>query len=176
MSLQHATLPDLLITELYKNIFIINSETDQNNQLEIISATEAIKFLGDNVKKIIILVNHPSDVFLPENHLEFLTRILAACKLNIGDVAIVNTGFKLVDIHAIKQQLQPKHIILFGIEPTELRLPLSFPHFKIQSYADSAYLSVPSLDILNKDTEEGKLLKTKLWICLKTMFEVSGEK
>jgi hypothetical protein len=178
MSLQHATLPDILITELYKNIFIINSETDQKNQLEVISHTESevIKYLGNNSKRIVILVKQPSDVFLPETHLEFLSKILAACKLNIGDVAIVNAGFRFVDIHAIKQQLQPNHIILFGIEPTELKLPLSFPHFKVQGYANSTYLSVPSLDILNNDTEEGKLLKTKLWVCLKTMFEVSGEK
>lgn len=178
MSLQNAVLPDILIADLYKNVFIINPEIDGKNPIENINPAEAesVKFLGNNLKRIAILVRQPSDVFLPENHLEFLSKILAACKLNIGDVAIVNEAFKFADIHAIKQQLQPNHIILFGIDPTELKLPLSFPHFKIQNYADSAYLSVPPLDALNNDTEEGKLLKTKLWVCLKTMFEVSGGK
>lgn len=178
MSLQNTTLPEILIADLYKNNFLVSSAYADEKQIEIIDEIKsgAIKFLGNNFKKIVILVNQPSEVFLPEKHLEFLAKILAACKLNIGDVAIVNEGFKFADIHAIKQQLKPNHFILFGIDPTELKLPLNFPHFKIQNYADSTYLSVPALDVLNSDTEEGKLLKTKLWVCLRTMFEVSDTK
>jgi hypothetical protein len=175
MSLQNTILPDLLIADLYKNVFIIGPGTTNNTQIETISETveQTVKFLGNNLKKIVILVKHPADVFLPEKHLEFLSKILAACKLNIGDVAIINEGFRFIDINTLRQQLKPNHIILFGIDPTELKLPLNFPHFKIRNYADSAYLSVPALDALNSDTEEGKLLKTKLWVCLKTMFEVN---
>lgn len=176
MSLQHAVLPPIVISELYKKTLIVPD--GDRSDLPIVDPVQAeqIKYLGNNLKKIVIVVKQVSDVFLPERHLEFLTKILAACKLNIGDVAIVNLGFRFVDIHAIREFLQPTNVILFGIEPTELKLPLSFPHFKIQPYADSAYLAVPSLDSLNNGTDEGKLLKTKLWVCLKTMFEVDGGK
>ena len=92
--------------------------------------------------------------------------------MNIGDVGIVNVGYKVVDMSTIKQELNPNNIILFGVEPTDLKLPLNFPHFKIQNYDDVAYLSVPPFEALNVENEEGKLLKTKLWVCLKTMFEV----
>ena len=171
-------LPDILIAELYKNVFIINEEPPLQKAAKTGNGTgsDIVKFLGNNLKKIVIVVKHPADLFLPEKHLEFLTKILAACKLHIGDVAIVNEGFRFADIHTLKQQLKPNHILLFGIDHTELKLPLNFPHFKIQNYADSTYLSVPALDQLNSDTEEGKLLKTKLWACLKTQFEVSRTK
>jgi hypothetical protein len=176
MSLQKVILPDMLIADLYKNIFIISDGVSPKMQTEITNepASNTVKFLGNNLKKIVIVVRHPADVFLPERHLEFLTKILAACKLNIGDVGIVNEGFKSVDINTLKQQLRPNHIILFGIDPTEINLPLNFPHFKLQNYANTTYLSVPSLDLLNAETEEGKLLKTKLWVCLRTMFEMNG--
>ncbi|MBC7826734.1 MAG: hypothetical protein H7122_03230 [Chitinophagaceae bacterium] len=176
MSLENLILPDILIAELYKNVFVVNDGIPSQKREEAVTgpAADKIKFLGNNLKKIAIVVNHSSDVFLPERHLEFLTKILVACKLNIGDVAIVNEGYKFVDIQTLKQQLKCNYIILFGIDLTEIKLPLNFPYFKIQTYADSTYLSVPSLDQLNNDIEEGKLLKTKLWTCLKTLFDVSS--
>ena len=223
MSLKNVILPDVLIAELYKNVFILNETVARSREEEVSSqksevrsqkpevvgqesevasaeaeahtidapvgdteagpvvlhdtistepGSNAIKFLGNNLKNILIVVRHPENVFLPEKHLEFLTRLLSACKLNIGDIAIVNDGYTSVDIHSLQEQLKPKKIILFGIEPTEIKLPLNFPNFKVQSYAESVYLSVPSLDILNH-TIEDKLLKTKLWVCLMSMFDVN---
>ena len=174
MSLQNTILPDILIADLYRNVLVIPPAPRSNSNVEIAKEKEAqaIKFLGNNLKKIVIVVNQPTEVFLPEKHLEFLSKILVACKLNIGDVAIVNVGYKFVDIATIKQELKPNYVILFGLEPTDLKLPLNFPHFKIQNYDEVAYLSVPAFEALNVENEEGKLLKTKLWVCLKTMFEV----
>ena len=175
MSFQNVTLPNFLLADLYKNIVVINEPQSgtvlSRNHIEGTS----VKFLGNNVKRITILVRHPAEVFLPDRHLDFLTKILVACKLNIADVAIVNEGFKFVDTHTLKEYLNPRQIILFGIDPTEIKLPLNFPHFKIQHYNETTYLSVPSLDQLNIDTEEGRLLKTKLWVCLKSLFEVSDQ-
>ena len=178
MSLQNVVLPEAVIAELYKNVAIIVGSNNLLNQSSgaIESREETIKFLGNNVKNITIIVKYPTDVFLPERHVDFLTRMLTACKLNLGDVAIVNLGHKFNEISSIKKQLEPNQIILFGVDPFELKLPMNFPHFKIQGYADSAYLTVPSLDLLNADSDEGKLLKTKLWVCLKSLFEVDAAK
>lgn len=177
MSLQNIILPDLLISELYKKVHHLNDEKVIQPFPEVPGQeSTGYKFLGSNNRRIVIIVRHPGEVFLPERHLEFLIKILGACKLNIGDVAIVNDGFKTVDINKLTLQLQPKQLILFGTEPTELRLPFSFPQFKLQDYALCTYLYVPTLDNLNNESEEAKLLKTKLWICLKTMFDVSVTK
>ena len=136
------------------------------------SAEAPYKFLGKNGNKITILVQSPGTPFLPDNQLTFLTKILEACRMNIGDVAIVNAATAPVNITAIKQQLQPTVLLLFGLEPTSIKLPINFPEFKVQPYDNCSYLSAPPLTQLVQQSEESKLLKSKLWICLKTLFNV----
>ena len=130
------------------------------------------KTLGNHRRKITILVNAPGSPFLPDNQLSFLTKILEACRLNMGDVAIVNHASAPVNITALRAQLQPSVILLFGLEPTTIRLPINFPVFKLQPYDQCTYLSAPALDLLVQTSEESKLLKSKLWLCLKSLFEV----
>lgn len=128
------------------------------------------KTLGNNKQQISVVVNCPNDVYVPEADLAFLTKMLGACKLNMADVAIVNHATAPVAIDKLKAQLQPKSLLLFGVEPGEIQLPISFPQFKEQPYAGTTYLFTPSLTQLNLETEEAKLLKRKLWDCLKRMF------
>lgn len=130
------------------------------------------KILGNNRRRTTLLIQSPGYPFLPDNQLAFLTKILEACRMTIADVAIVNNAAAPVNITAIKQQLQPSKLILFGLEPTAIRLPINFPHFKPIAYDDCTYLSAPALDLLVPNTEEAKLLKSKLWVCLKTLFDV----
>jgi hypothetical protein len=130
------------------------------------------KFLGNNRQQVAVIVRFAGEAFLPENHLQMLTKMLGACKLNLGDVAIVNDASQKVEINALKDQLSPKRVLLFGVSPEETGLPLSFPAFKSQDYAGSTYLYTPSLDVLNQETEEGKTLKRKLWESLKVIFGV----
>ncbi|HMI61803.1 MAG TPA: hypothetical protein VK518_12870 [Puia sp.] len=135
-------------------------------------STTPYKTLGNHRRKITILVNAPDSPFLPDNQLSFLTKILEACRLNMGDVAIVNHASAPVNITALRAQLQPSVILLFGLEPTTIRLPINFPVFKLQPYDQCTYLSAPALDLLVQTSEESKLLKSKLWLCLKSLFEV----
>ena len=130
------------------------------------------KFLGNNRRRITLLVHSPGSGFMPDNQLTFLTKILEACRMTLADVAIVNNAATPVTITALRQQLQPKVVLLFGVEPTAIRLPINFPAFKQLSYDDCTYLSSPALDLLVPNTEDSKLLKSKLWVCLKTLFEV----
>ena len=109
---------------------------------------------------------------MPDNQLAFLTKILEACRMNLADVAIVNNAAAPVTITALRQQLQPKIVLLFGVEPTAIRMPINFPTFKQLSYDDCTYLSSPALDQLVPDTGDSKLLKSKLWVSLKTLFDV----
>jgi hypothetical protein len=129
------------------------------------------KFLGDNQKRTTILVDSPETAFLPDDQLAFLTKMLEACKMNIGDVAIVNQAVSRADITGLKR-LSPTRILLFGPAPADIGLPINFPFFKIQLYDQCSFLWVPSLAQLVQPGEESKLLKTKLWVCLKTLFEI----
>lgn len=136
------------------------------------AAGQAYKMLGNNRQHVSVVVRCPGEAFLPEHHLQMLTKMLGACKLNLGDVAIVNDAAQPVDIQTLKEQLTPKRVLLFGVTPGEVGLPLSFPQFKDQEYAGTTYLHTPSLDELNSETDDGKLLKRRLWDSLKRIFGV----
>ncbi|WP_205513134.1 hypothetical protein [Longitalea arenae] len=128
------------------------------------------KSLGNNKKQISVVVNYPNEVFVPESDLQFLTKMLDACKLNMADVAIVNHATAPVVIDRLKTQLQPAFLLLFGVEPDEIQLPINFPSFKEQPYAGTTYLFTPALSQLNQEGDAAKGLKKKLWECLKRMF------
>jgi hypothetical protein len=130
------------------------------------------KFLGDNRRQVAILVHSPGAAFLPDEELAFLIRILEACRMTIADIAIVNSASAPVDIASLRQQLHPKTILLFGLSPTAIRLPIDFPVFRLQPYDDCTYLATPPLHQLTSTSEDSRLLKSKLWVCLKTLFEV----
>jgi hypothetical protein len=92
--------------------------------------------------------------------------------MNIGDIAIVNAATTSVAINELRQQLDPTAVLLFGLEPVAIKLPINFPVFRLQPYDACTYLSAPALSELVQNSEESKLLKSKLWVCLKTLFNV----
>ena len=130
------------------------------------------KFLGNNRRNVAVIVHSPDTPFLPDNQLSFLTKILEACRMDIGDIAIVNAATASVVITELRQQLNPNAVLLFGLEPVAIKLPINFPVFRLQPYDACTYLSAPALSQLVQNSEESKLLKSKLWVCLKTLFNV----
>ncbi|MDR3714718.1 MAG: hypothetical protein P4L51_18030 [Puia sp.] len=134
--------------------------------------TAVYRFLGKNTRRISIVVQSPGNAYLPDDQLAFLSKMLEACKMNIGDVALVNHASAPVVIADFKTQLNPSIVILFGVGPVDIRLPMNFPLFNIQPYDECRYLCAPGLEELVKPTDEGKLLKSKLWVCLRNLFNV----
>jgi hypothetical protein len=194
MSLNNIQLKDLVISELYRDNLMASeatgtavapapaAETRLTAHSSPLAAHSPLppppptpagyKFLGSNRRKITIVVHSPGIAFLPDDQLNVLTRMLEACRMNMGDVAIVNHAAAPVIIAPLKQQLQPAFILLFGPKPPDIGLPMDFPVFKIQAYDQCTYLTAPSLEELVTPGDESKLLKSKLWVCLKTMFEI----
>ena len=192
MNLNNIELPDFIVREWYKDNLLPSAPSTPNPlpPAPAASATAPVsppvttlpdappatfKFLGNNRRHITLLVHSPGSGFMPDNQLTFLTKILEACRMTLADVAIVNHAATPVPITALRQQLQPKIVLLFGVEPIAIRLPINFPTFKQLSYDDCTYLSSPALDQLvpaTEDSRDSKLLKSKLWVCLKTLFDV----
>lgn len=198
MSLNNIKLPDFVIADLYRKYLIqpeeplpqpVAAEQQSVTKSPVsetvvekapakvaeptpVKAAEpvAYKILGNNKQHITVVVNCPNDVFVPEGDLQFLTKMLGACKLNMADVAIVNHATAAVVIEKVRLQLQPKYVLLLGVEPGTIQLPISFPSFKEQAYAGTTYLFTPALSQLNQENEEAKVLKRKLWDCLKRIF------
>src|SRR5215218_9252929 len=99
MSLNDVRLTPQLLTDLYGNILV---ETGENT-----SPGSGLKTLGENAKKILIVVKNEGEAVLPENELTFLSSILSACKLTIADVVILNWNHVAEkDYKAILHQLE----------------------------------------------------------------------
>lgn len=127
-------------------------------------------FLGDNAKGIAILVQDNNNVYLPDEHLQLLSSILAACKLNLGDVAIINHLQRPYTYREIKSLTQVRYCLLFNVTTQSVQLPLTFPMYQIQSYDNCTFLSAADLSAMTGATQEAKLEKSKLWLCLKQIF------
>jgi hypothetical protein len=200
MSFKETILPDFVIAELYANSITANAEKsaipapvketgalaksggvipgmENGSAKAAIPATaapitELYRFLGKNQKKVSIIARYKDDPYIPEDHLQFLIKILSACKLNLGDVAILNDAAVGIDIARLKQQLDPGFVLLFAVEPVEIGLPLSFPLLRPQSFDGCNFLTIPGIENLLQDTDLAKGLKKQLWDCLKKMFGV----
>ncbi|MBA2498425.1 MAG: hypothetical protein H0V30_01730 [Chitinophagaceae bacterium] len=165
MDLNNIKLTATMISGLYTDQ-LIEEKPDIIPMITKSQMTAGIKFLGDNKKNILILINNPDTVFLPDEQLNFLTTILNACKMSLGDVAIINLAHTQIDYQTLKKNLNQDKALLFDIQPAQIQLPVKFPHFQVQSFDGCQYLLSPSLDQLDKD----KQLKGKLWSCLQRLF------
>lgn len=167
MDLQHLELPNLVIAELYGR-----SLSTAGHQPQPISAQAAPEkyYLGENKQQVLVTVSATDAAFLPDTDLEFLVKILGACKLNLADIALINIHHHPLPIDELRQRLKPRIVLLFGVEPPRINLPIDFPEFKLQAYAGCTYLKAPEIAQLNDPGPEGKAQKTRLWGCLKELF------
>ncbi|HMH33762.1 MAG TPA: hypothetical protein VK543_12070 [Puia sp.] len=173
MSLNRIQLPQRVLADLFKHSLIVAEQTREMDGPEPAPGQPPrYKFLGTHQKKISLILASADHRFIPEHQLAFLTKMLEACKMTLADVAVLNHANNPIDIVELKKQLAPKIFILFGLEPKQIKLPFNSPTFKIQEYDDCTYLYAPPIEELTRDTEQGKLLKSKLWVCLRKLFEV----
>jgi hypothetical protein len=129
-------------------------------------------YLGNNGKKVVILIKEAEVAFINDQHLQFLSNILNACKLNLGDIALVNHINNPLVYADLKQKLQPKFIIAFDLQPKEIQLPFTIPNYQVQLHDNCKFLFAATLKMMEGDSKEAKLEKSKLWMSLKNMFQL----
>ncbi len=174
MDLNHIKLPDSVVAELYQSTLIDPDETPvrqavADNTENKPAALPGWKWLGENRKNVLIIISYPDSVHLPDHDLAFLTGILGACKLSMADVAVVNSyNHPDASYKELVAFFKTKIVLLFALEPALFGLPMNFPHFQIQPFAGNSFLFSPSL----KELENDKVLKSKLWVCLKRLFNL----
>jgi len=165
MSLNDIQLPSIVICNLYKDCLI---DLDYNIDKPI-EKSNKIKVLGGNSRRILLLVDNVDVPFLPNDQLDFLSGILSACRLNMGDVGIINLNTLINTDHKnIPDQMEAEIVILFGIESLALGLPFKIPDFQVQPFKNRTYLFAPRLDEIKNDTD----LKRKFWESLKNIFSL----
>ena len=184
MSEEKIQLPDFLIADLYKHHLVdiesSNLELNPTVSKEKVTIskvaaiqTETIRFLGENGKGIIIIVNQPEAAFLIEEDLSFLVNILRACQFNLNDIAIINQAKQKTNYEMMKSELNVSTILLFEVDPSAIKLPFLIPPFQVQNFDERRIMLCPALHKINQATQDGKLLKTKLWISLKKVFDIA---
>lgn len=136
------------------------------------TATETPKqwFLGNNGKQITVMVKEDTVPYINDKHLQFLSNVLSACKLNLGDIALVNYINYPLGFDELRAKSNPKIVLVFDLSPKELKLPFTIPVYQVQDYAQCRFLFAPSLTKMEGDHPEAKAEKTKLWNSLKTLF------
>lgn len=175
-------LPSFLIADLYKESLVIldreipqkapNKTVEPEQLHEIQPKSKTRWFLGENKKHIVVCVKDDNDEFLEQESLQLLTTMLGACKLGLNDVAIVNLNTAAKTYNKLHAVLEGKQYLLFGITTADLDLPFAFPYYQLQNFNNSVFVSAPPLELLKANTVAAKTEKSKLWLCLKQMFNV----
>ncbi len=155
-------LPPPLICDLYRNVLY---DIGSNSNVPKFS----IPYLGDNKKKITIIVRYTDAPFIPDKQLQFLLDILSACKLMLEDVAIVNHhAERTATFNELLSKFSPEIILAFAIQPRELMLQSDVLDLSVIQTTNYKLLISPALDDLETDIP----LKKQFWSVLRKLFDV----
>jgi hypothetical protein len=178
-------LPDVVLADLYKDSIVLAEENIvQLEKMPPQITNKKIKdeqqekplnkkwFLGDNKKNIVILLKDASAVYINDEWLGTLSKLLAACKLNIGDVAIVNHLQHIKTFNDLKELLQPQFVFMFAVTTNDIQLPFTIPHYQVQQYAECTFITAPIVTLKTDNTDLVKTEKRKLWEKMKMIFSV----
>lgn len=173
MSLNEIEIPPALLAELYSSVLIIDEKINPAlmppmGKTEVEDTATSKSSLGENRKNILVIVKYTDHPVVPDDDLKFLIEILHACKLSLADVVISNIGAHRTSFRELKKKFDPKHILLFGVTLEEIDIPIRFPEFQVQSHMNQQFLSSPSLANMKED----KILKSKLWVSLRKLFNI----
>ncbi|MCZ2224849.1 MAG: hypothetical protein LC122_14600 [Chitinophagales bacterium] len=161
-------IPSFILSDLYKNSLSIINENNNDENKEIFQ----LKYLGDNKKNIVIIVNEENSIHLSDDSYQFISSILNACKLNFADVAIINCNKQFLNYNEVKKQLNPKFCIAFNEAIENFKISLSLKVFIPTEFENTTWLLSSSLSFMKQNTQEAKVEKSKLWICLKEIFNL----
>jgi len=96
---------------------------------------------------------------------DFLMQILNACRLEAGDLIIINLSDKKTDLENVIRNASPQYILSFGTgDGTEL--------FTMGNNEGRKYLNAPALEEMMLNTDTSRQLKRKTWNELRLLFGI----
>ncbi|TKC01029.1 hypothetical protein [Pedobacter cryophilus] len=133
-------------------------------EITLPNAKKDFKYLGENNKYILIIVKEPAVDFLKRDDLTFLLKILGAKKLELNDVAIINTEKNdALNFDDLKDFFACNKIITFGIDPKSLQITGAVANKK-SVFKNISILGTWDLTRLQQDVNK----KTIFWNEFKT--------
>lgn len=169
-------LPSFVIAGLFKNSLISLDKDTQFKEKSPHTETKnkeqnEIMFLGKNVKNILLIVKENEAEIINQPRKNTLLKMLAACKLTLDDIVIINLNDSGKSFEKIREEFSPKKILLFDVTTQAIGLPFTIPHYQVQQYDGCMYISAPGLTLEENDNDKNiKAEKLKLWASLKKMF------
>jgi hypothetical protein len=148
----------------------VQIETEKNHTP--ISDLGQIKYLGEHLKQVTIIVKDELAVYLNENDLTLLSSILSACKLTLADIALINVAQQKLSLHEILNVLPSKLVMIFDVSSATLKIKLPTTLYKSIQLGDTYLLFSNSLSLMQGGDQSAKLEKGKLWAILKSLFQL----
>lgn len=146
-----------------------NSKPAVDKTSPSLTSSSPFKTLGNNQKNVLVGVNYADTKHLPDAQLDFLTNLLKACNLGLGDVAIINMNhYADLDYTEILNHFNSKVVMLFGITAQEFGFPFSIPEYQVQQFSGKTVIHSPALHEIEND----KVAKGKLWVGVKRIFNL----
>lgn len=134
---------------------------------------QAIKYLGNNKKNVLILIDNDPFDFLSEKEEMLLIKgkekksILEALSLSLEDIAMVNLAKSPVkSFKDIQMQFHPERVLAFGIHLRKAGLQMDAPDYVPLSLPDCKIVFSESLDVISGNDAKKKVL----WLALQKMF------
>lgn len=159
-------------------ITAIGKEAIESTQLnEVVNEQKStppapLKFLGDHLKKIMVIVNDSNAVHLNETDLGLLSSILNACKLTLADIALINTAQQPLSMHEMLNTLPSQLVLAFDLSAAQLKIKLPTTLYKPIVLGETHILFSSSLQSMQGADQTAKLEKSKLWNALKLLFKL----
>jgi len=144
-----------------------------SEQVVIRSTEQALKtvnydYLGENNKYILILIDHPlKSEIISAKDLLLLEKTLAALKLELRDVAIVNLQ-QCEELHfkSLKEFFSCNKVIGFGIELAKIGIEKEVPINTVFRIEECPFLLASSLEELSTNQAQ----KVIWWSAMKSIF------
>ena len=149
-----------------------DKDNNYNTTNEPIKELGQIKYLGEHLKQVTIIVKDELAVYLNENDLTLLSSILSACKLTLADIALINVAQQKLSLHEILNVLPSKLVMIFDVSSTTLKIKLPTTLYKSIQLGDTYLLFSNSLSLMQGGDQSAKLEKGKLWAILKQLFQL----
>jgi hypothetical protein len=155
MSLDKLKIPGLILKELYPNQLVqpVGAQEETDPDTATVPNHE-----------VVVIVN-----MISAAERQILDKILQACKWPPARTTLINLGRQPLSWQQIKQNGLPRICLLLGPDAAAIDLPVIFPPFRIQPFDTVKFVAAPGLAVI----EEDRLLKSKLWLCLKELFNTA---
>ena len=171
MNFQDVKLPLSIIAEMYRSSLVQEASVPVTKKEEPLAHSSDIPFKGKNNQRIAVLVYTEKRLSDSSPETVFLLKILKACNLTIDDIAIIDLKNIQNPFEKFIVEFTPLKVLLFSSTLDGSPIPAELG-FQVRKTENVDVVYAPDVKALLQETAEAVVLKKKLWMVLKTFFNV----